>query len=343
MRARYATLFLSSLLVLAACDPEETGYRDWSFLTADKSGVLGAPPISGMAYSTSVNHGLTDEKGRFNYRDGQQIAFSIGDIHLPRVTAKPLIRLVDFGGGQENQVVRNIRRLLWTLDTDGNPANGITIDAVARERAKSALVDFNMPTDAAFEANVANYLARVKPANPVLVSLDATAPAAGGTTPAASAGGHGGGAGQSPVDPPAPATPSESTSRTPTALEPPRRLTVNGAAIDMNIVSEDGAGYVFAAQAGKTYTITVAPKTPADDPEVFVFRNLTDMRNYWNVEAIGGVDSPEATALRVGISTNEPGTTETISFTADRGGDYFIMIVDTSNQGNATIAVTEQQ
>ena len=317
MRARYASLLLSSLLILTACgdDSKETDYNDWLFLTADKSGVLGAPPISGMAYRTPTNHGLTDDKGQFDYRDGQQIGFSIGDINLPRVTAKPLIRLVDFGGGKENQVVRNIRRLLWTLDTDGNPANGVTIDAIARERAKSALVDFNMPTDAAFEANVANFLARVKPSNPVLVALDAAAPA----------------------------TPSESTSGTPTALESPRRLIVNGAAIDMNIVSEDGAGYVFDAQVGKTYTITVTPKTPTDDPEVFVFRNLTDMRNYWNVEAIGGMDSPEATALRVGISTNEPGLTETVSFTADRSGDYFIMIVDTSNRGNATIAVTEQQ
>ncbi len=339
MRARYATLFLSSLLILAACDSEETGYKDWSFLAADKSGVLGEPPVSGMAYRTSIIHGVTDEKGQFSYRGGEQIDFSIGDIGLPRVTAKPLIRLVDFGGGQENQVVRNIRRLLWTLDTDGNPANGITIDAIARERAKSAQVDFNMPTDAAFEANVANYLARVKPDNPVLVALDTAAPAAGGATSAAPGES---GASSEPVDPPAPAAPSESTSGTPTALEPPRRLAINGPAIEMNIDSEDGAGYVFAAKAGKTYTITVTPKTPTDDPDVFVFRNLTDMRSFWSVEESGGVDSPEAVALRVGMSANEQGMTEVVSFTADHSGDYFIMVVDTSDRGNATVAVTEQ-
>ena len=342
MRARYVMLFFSSLLILAACDSEETGYEDWSFLAADKSGVLGEPPISGMAYRTSIIHGVTDEKGQFSYRGGEQINFSIGDIDLPRVTAKPLIRLVDFGGGQENQVVRNIRRLLWTLDTDGNPANGVTIDAIARERAKSAQVDFNMPTDAAFEANVANYLARVKPDNPVLVTLDAAPPAGGDATPVAPVQGEGDGAHRGAVDPPAPVAPAESTSGTPAALEPPRRLAIDGPAIDVNIDSEDGAGYVFAAKAGKTYTITVTPKTPTDDPDVFVFRNLTDMRNFWSVEEASGVDSPEAAALRVGMSANEAGMTEMVSFTADHGGDYFIMIVDTSKRGNATVAVAEQ-
>ncbi len=342
MRSRHAIIFVASLLALAACDSEETGYKDWSFLTGEKSGVLGAPPIFGMQYKTASNSGLTGGAGEFSYRDGQQISFSIGDITLPRIAAKPLIRLVDFDGGRETQRVRNIRRLLLTLDSDNNPANGISINKAARDAGKSALVDFNQPTDAAFEANVANFLASAKPANPVLVTLGrATAAgstaAAGGTSdtalattvpPATSAGTQ------------APPTSAESTSGTPTALEPPRRLAVNAAAIEGNIVSEDGAGYVFAAEAGASYMITVTPKTASDDPELFVFRSLEDMRNYWRVEAVGGVDSPEATALRVGISTNQPGLTETVTFVADRAGDYFIMLVDTANQGDYTIMVS---
>ncbi len=345
MRARHAIFIATSLLMLAACDPEERGYKDWSFLNPTKSGVLGAPPIAGMSYRTSTEQGLTGVDGGFNYRDGQQIVFSIGNITLPKVAAKPLIRLVDFDGGRETQRVRNIRRLLRTLDSDGDPANGITIDKAARDAAKNALVDFNQPTDAAFEANVANYLAQVKPGNPVLVTLEATAQP---STPASGAGGSGA---TPPVQQPAsddsgalpqPATPAETTSGTPTALEPPRRLIVNAPAIESNIVNEDGAGYVFAGEAGKTYVITVTPKTPADDPELFVFRTLEDMRSYWSVEAIGGVDSPEATALRVGISTHPAGTTEQVSFTAERTGDYYIMLIDLKNHGDSTIAVNEQ-
>lgn len=330
MRARHVFIFVISLLALAACDSEETGYKDWSFLGSVKNGVLGAPPISGMQYRTSSHSGLTGAGGEFSYRDGQQVSFSIGDITLPRIAAKPLIKLVDFDGGSETQRVRNIRRLLLTLDTDGNPANGITIDQVARDASRAALVDFNQPTDSAFEANVANFLARAKPANPVLVTLSGTVASGTTASPAASAGSQ------------SPSTPEVSTSGTPTALEPPRRLAVNAAAIEGNIVSEDGAGYVFAAQAGVGYTITVTPKTSTDDPELFVFRNLADMRNYWSVEAVGGVDSPEATALRVGISTNQPGLTETVTFVADRTGDYFIMLIDTANRGDYTLMVTGQ-
>ncbi len=346
MRARHAFIIVTSLLTLAACDSEERGYKDWSFLEATRSGVLGAPPIVGMAYRTSTEQGLTGADGGFRYRNGQAVRFSIGNITFPEIAARPQIRLVDFDGGNETQRVRNMRRLLWTLDADGDPANGITIDQVARDAAQTALVDFNQPTDAAFEASVANYLAQVKPADPVLVTLDpapasgdagGAAPITGGAVPstgtgqpAAANGGQSGAAANS----------GESTTGTPTTLEPPRRLIVDAPAIESNIVNEDGAGYVFAAEAGKTYVITVTPKTPTDDPELFVFRTLEDLRNYWRVEAVGGVDSPEATALRVGISTHQAGVTEEVVFTAEHTGDYYIMLIDLRNRGDSTISVT---
>lgn len=336
MRTRTATLLAACLLALAGCnDNNNSGGGGNSAAPAVKTGVLGSPSIEGLSYRTPTQNGLTDAQGTFRYLDGEKISFAVGNIALPDVAAKPALNLSDFGQAGEDQTTRNIRRLLTTLDADGKPENGITITAAEREAARVAQVDVTQASDTAFESNVANYLAVVNPSNPVLLPLAGGSgnPGQGGGTGNGAAGGgsSAGGAGDS---------------YTPTTLEPPRRLTPNAAPVGVAIRSDDGAGYVFGAVAGKTYTITVTPKTAQDDPDVFVFRTLEDLRSYWAVEAAnidqGAVDSPAATQLRVGMSANETGSVETIVFVAKRTGDYFIMVVDTGDIGDSSISVMEQ-
>ncbi len=337
MRMNYAIVATVFFLALSGCNDDNNNgsVAGHSGVTA-KSGILGVPPISGMSYKTATQQGVTDSAGRFSYQEGERVTFSIGTIVLPAVAARTPIRVDDFGASGNDQVSRNIRRLLITLDADGNPANGIAIEPAARAAASNALVDFSQPTDAGFEASVANYLATAKPANPVLLSLNSENGGTGSVqTPPAGGGSASGGAGD-----------NGAVGGTPTTLEAPRRLTPNAAPVESNITSDDGAGYVFAAIAGRTYTITVTPKTALDDPDLFVFRTLQDLRSYWAVEAAniaqGAADSPAATALRVAMSINEAGMVETGVFVAEKTGDYFIMLVDTGDKGNCTIAVTEQ-
>lgn len=335
MRIKTVTLLAACLLALAGCNDNNNSGGGSKTPTA-KVGVLGAPPVEGLSYQTTTQSGLTDAKGAFRYLDGEKVSFAIGNILLPDVQAKTALSLTDFGQAGEDQTTRNIRRLLTTLDADGKPENGITITAAEREAAKVSQVDVTQPSDTAFESNAANYLAVVKPANPVLIPL------AGGGGNSGQGGGSAGNTGSGGGS----TAGGAGDSYTPTTLEPPRRLTLNAAPVDVVIRSDDGAGYVFSAIAGKTYTITVTPKTALDDPDVFVFRTLKDLRSYWAVEAAnipqGAVDSPAATQLRVGMSANETGSVETVVFVAERTGDYFIMVVDTGDIGDSSVSVMEQ-
>ncbi len=95
-------------------------------------GVFIDSPIAGITYNASPSglSGVTNSDGEYEYEEGDTVAFSIGGINLPEVTAKGTVTPLDLGGeGADlaNTTVINIIRLLQTLDSDGDPENGITI------------------------------------------------------------------------------------------------------------------------------------------------------------------------------------------------------------------------
>lgn len=135
-------------------------------------GVLVDAFVAGIGYRTETQSGITSALGEFNYLPGETVTFFIGALEFPPVPAKPIVTPLDMAQTQNPAapVVLNIARLLQSLDTDGNPANGISIGANAAELA--AEVDFNDSlSEFAASPAVVNLVANSGSVNRVMVSV----------------------------------------------------------------------------------------------------------------------------------------------------------------------------
>ena len=90
------------------------------------TGVLYDAPISNVEYDGSFP-GTTDNRGEFQYAEGDSLIFKLGNFSFPAVSAKATIGLTDLLAAAEvNQQVINLARLLQSIDTDTAP-NLITL------------------------------------------------------------------------------------------------------------------------------------------------------------------------------------------------------------------------
>ena len=115
------------LLSLAACSSGDSP-------SGTKTGVFLDSPVINIGYRTeTISNGVTNSLGEFNYLQGENITFFIGDLALPSTLATGTVTPLDIANSQDtsNTTVVNIIRLLQTLDKDGNLDNGITITDAA--------------------------------------------------------------------------------------------------------------------------------------------------------------------------------------------------------------------
>jgi len=126
-------------------------------------------PVQGLNYLTKSGQGTTNANGEFNYQQGESVTFSIGDITLPQVSAAAIITPLILANTRDYDHIQviNISRLLQTLDTDGDPSNGITIDDQAHSAATGLSLSFD---EANFEDKVTNLVANAGSVNSVLIS-----------------------------------------------------------------------------------------------------------------------------------------------------------------------------
>ncbi len=106
------------------------------------AGVFGGP-VSNIRYETPTQSGLTNEHGRFFYRPGETVTFSVGGLVLGTAPGRPRLNeshLVSRVNGNIDKLhdphLVNLSRLLHTLDHDGLTENGVqlarqTHDAIA--------------------------------------------------------------------------------------------------------------------------------------------------------------------------------------------------------------------
>jgi len=117
---------------------------------AIQSGTFVDSMVSGLEYKTETLSGVTDERGRFQYREGENIEFFIGDISIGHALAQEVVTPVDLvenANDETDPVVSNIACFLQTLDNDDNPENGIVITDEIREAAVGLSVNFETSTD----------------------------------------------------------------------------------------------------------------------------------------------------------------------------------------------------
>lgn len=116
--------------------------------------------VAGIGYRTATQSGITNAQGEFNYLPGETVTFFIGALEFPPILAKGIVTPLDMAQSlnPSSPIVLNIARLLQSLDTDGNPANGISISPAAALVATQ--VDFNLGlTQFASSPAVANLIA----------------------------------------------------------------------------------------------------------------------------------------------------------------------------------------
>jgi hypothetical protein len=108
-----------------------------------KTGAFVDSPVQGLSYSTASQSGLTNAAGEFRYRDGEVITFKVGNVDIGSAFGAAYLSPLDITNSflPSDADASNVARLLQTLDTDGDPGNGITLPA--NVAALPADLDFN--------------------------------------------------------------------------------------------------------------------------------------------------------------------------------------------------------
>ena len=135
------------LLTLTACGG---GGGDSTTTTATETVSTGAfidSAVEGLQYETATRSGTTNSLGEYDYLAGETVTFSIGGIVLGSAIAGSVVTplsLVPDATNATNPMVTNIVRLLLSLDSDGDPDNGIFISSEVTTAANDLAVDFSV-------------------------------------------------------------------------------------------------------------------------------------------------------------------------------------------------------
>ncbi len=133
---RHTTVALCATLatlLFAGCNSSSTTTPEGS---SAKVGYFIDAPVAGAHYkSTSGLEGKTDAYGRFRYREGDEVAFSLGKIDLGKaqpeadgkITPETLVAGDEVPSESQKEQIVLMLQLLQALDSDDNATNGITI------------------------------------------------------------------------------------------------------------------------------------------------------------------------------------------------------------------------
>jgi hypothetical protein len=118
-------VLICSILALSACGGGGGGS---STTTTPNTGTYLDSKVQGLGYSTSTLSGTTNANGEFQYNDGETVTFSLHGQTLAQVPGFSVLTPFDNldGTAHEDNPI-NILRLMQTLDTDGDPSNGIVL------------------------------------------------------------------------------------------------------------------------------------------------------------------------------------------------------------------------
>ncbi len=119
---RSICLVLALGVLAMGCDDSDDG--------PVREGVFLDSAVAGLTYRSATLRGLTDARGAFQYREGEWVVFSVGDLELGRAMGRPVVTPLDLtidGYHQARHVTANVCVFLQTLDADRNPRNGIEI------------------------------------------------------------------------------------------------------------------------------------------------------------------------------------------------------------------------
>ncbi len=123
---RLSALSLVASALLIGCGSDS----DTSVTTETETGYFIDAPVEGLAYKTTSGlTGTTDSQGKFQYKKGEKVHFSLGKLNFGEAepTTEGLVSPRELTQNQE--LVTLMLRTLQALDEDNDPSNGITIPA----------------------------------------------------------------------------------------------------------------------------------------------------------------------------------------------------------------------
>jgi len=111
--------------LLSSPAEKTTGEQANTLLT----GTFVDSPVAGLAYVTSSGlSGVTDAQGRFQFHAGDTLTFRIAGVDIGTAASSATLTPASLAGGDEDSArFSNLLVMLQSLDTDGDPANGITL------------------------------------------------------------------------------------------------------------------------------------------------------------------------------------------------------------------------
>ncbi len=113
---------------LSACSMAPANTERTGALVGGTGPLPGA--IVGMHYRAGDLSGYTDEQGRFRYRDGDTVVFSVGDLEFQPVKGAKLVspfQLANGSGCAAGDALVHVLQILQSVDKDANLDNGIQL------------------------------------------------------------------------------------------------------------------------------------------------------------------------------------------------------------------------
>ena len=117
------------------------------------TGVL-AGPIAGLKYKTPTHHGLTNERGEFQFEEGERMTFLLGGNALGYVTAAPRLHLAQLVARVDGNIdklkdsgVTNIARLVFTLGRNQFRDDGTDIPPEVHDIIGDRRINFRHDAD----------------------------------------------------------------------------------------------------------------------------------------------------------------------------------------------------
>ncbi len=103
-------------------------------------------PVAGLRFETPTHQGKTDDSGAFDYFPGERTDLFIGDVYLGNALIDQKISPVDLfeSQGVDGNKVINMARLLQSMDSDGNPSEGISINDAVEKNFAAAMDDLGL-------------------------------------------------------------------------------------------------------------------------------------------------------------------------------------------------------
>lgn len=119
-------------------EPQESQLLTGKFIDSD---------VEGLNYSTPTRDGVTNAAGEFEYLEGEEVTFIVGNILLGSAIGNSIITPIEIASTSnaslESLEVKNISAFLQTLDSDKTPSNGISISQEAIAFLPEGQIDFS--------------------------------------------------------------------------------------------------------------------------------------------------------------------------------------------------------